>query len=316
MDAIFYTVMLTAHLGVCGGASVNYAHYDEQPMRHCGSVGTGSNSDLFPVTQMHHRALDKAGLVSPTIVGGSMAVRNQICWQVSIAMGCGGTIIGERTILTAAHCFVDDKGEQGILPRDVMVLTGSLHWLDTPSNDSTGCAEEFGVSAIAVHPEYDPSTSDNDIAIVKLDRAIVFEGKPCVCRMCLADQEPKVGEICVASGNGLEFEGDDSNDPLKFLNLPVRNNVYPDCSFTTNENETRSTNPDLFVCAGGIVGEDSCQGDSGGPLVCLNRDGSNLLYLAGIVSFGEGCGGPIGAQYTKVKPFLPWIRENALPDIV
>ena len=63
-----------------------------------------------------------------------------------------------------------------------------------------------------------------------------------------------------------------------------------------------------MICAG-ERGKDSCQGDSGGPMICYNGDGSG--YLAGIVSWGIGCGGLFHpGVYTEVSYFVDWISAN------
>jgi secreted trypsin-like serine protease len=103
--------------------------------------------------------------------------------------------------------------------------------------------------------------------------------------------------------------------PLKWVRVAVLQQSITSgkCAFSLDDNG-QTTNLDLFVCAGNIVGEDACQGDSGGPLACL--DSSSTFYAAGIVSFGVACGAGIGAQYSKVQVFLAWIRASALPEDV
>ncbi|OQV13544.1 putative Prostasin [Hypsibius exemplaris] len=285
---------------------------------HCGSVGVGSNSDLFPQNGLNKRFFGRgiAGQVLPTIVGGMEAVRNQLCWQVTLSNECGGTILGPRTILSAAHCFFEEKGgPQNAFKDTFTVQTGALHRNDGSANDPTGCADTFGVAALQIHEEYNWANSNNDIALITLDRDIQFEGKPCVCRACLRDLEPSVGDVCITSGTGDEITEDPSkNPPMKFVDLQVLKNESPACAFNTDKVTQVETDPNLFVCAGGVEGKDSCQGDSGGPLVCLDKD--NLFYSAATVSFGDGCGGNVGGQYTKTKSYLPWIKTNALPEIL
>jgi len=117
------------------------------------------------------------------------------------------------------------------------------------------------------------------------------------------------GQRCWASGWGKDAFGDYGNfqNVLKKVSLPVLSHY--DC-----EQKLQRTRLGYdfqldsgFLCAGGEEGKDSCKGDGGGPLVC-ERAGS--YYLAGIVSWGVGCGQrDVPGVYVKVNEYLPWIQS-------
>ncbi|XP_055336823.1 trypsin-1-like [Paramacrobiotus metropolitanus] len=239
----------------------------------------------------------------------------QICWQVGIIIGtadgyfnCGGSIIGSHTILTAAHCVFSRRGAVRP-PTDFTVVVGALDGGFDGSNAKEGaanCGRSFNVSKVQPHPNYTPmSSGNNDLALLTLIGDIDLSGT-CACAICLTDKSPAVGEWTAVSGYGDVSEGgaDDPNPiPLRFVYLQILDNNRRLCSFNTG------TDADLFLCAGDVVGQDSCQGDSGGPLFAWDT-GNKVYYLAGIVSFGEGCARGTGGQYTKVQKYLPWIRQN------
>ena len=66
-----------------------------------------------------------------------------------------------------------------------------------------------------------------------------------------------------------------------------------------------------MMCAGGVKGKDACQGDSGGPLMGVHPD-TGRVYLAGIVSWGIGCGqhGRYGV-YTRASLYKTWMENIA-----
>jgi secreted trypsin-like serine protease len=127
------------------------------------------------------------------------------------SLSCGGTIIGARTILTAAHCLLSASSEV-VGPTQVSVSVGALTtdfgFID--GADTTGCAESYLVSKIVLHPNFSPNLFDNDVAILTLNRAIDIQNKPCACQLCLEDNVPKTGDLCVVSGTGNQFTSDQS----------------------------------------------------------------------------------------------------------
>ena len=142
-----------------------------------------------------------------------MQVQLSITFSNSEGYFCGGTIIGARTILTAAHCMINEEGRTAT-PSEVKVTIGTLTLDGQPQDDPTGCSELFNVSKVRRNPAYDPASSNNDVTVLTLDRAIDFQNKPCACALCLEDLQPSVGDRCIVSGSGAAFEGDDGTKYL------------------------------------------------------------------------------------------------------
>ncbi|XP_051632130.1 kallikrein-14-like [Manacus candei] len=148
------------------------------------------------------------------------------------------------------------------------------------------------------HPDYDASTKDNDIMMLKLlaPAALSERVRPIPVASCL----PRPGTACVTSGWGATTSPEVTYpEVLQCVNVTLFSaaecrTFYPG-SITAN-----------MVCAGNARGgQDSCQGDSGGPLVCGGT-------LQGIVSWGmERCGQPRRpGVYTKVCRYARWIRDT------
>ena len=232
------------------------------------------------------------------IVGGTQVPDNRYPWMASIYFrvadnrflpGCGGSLISDRWIVSAAHCFVN--GGVPADPNNVAFLLGAT---DLTSDDGI-----FNVvSRIVVHPEYNPNTQENDIALLELPQPVGFEP---ITLPSVANPVPIDGELATAAGWGATSEGGPQSNQLLEVDLPI---VAHNACLPFYQN---SLNQPLMLCAGGVPfgGRDSCQGDSGGPLFVIRAD---QVVQAGIVSFGVGCARPgIPGIYTRMIAYTDWI---------
>ena len=224
--------------------------------------------------------------LSPRIAGGKPARQQDNPFTVALlrkddpddfnAQYCGGTLIKPDVVITAAHCSDNLDRYQ------VQVLT------HTSVLDGSG--RRRNVDRIVIHPEYDRSTFDYDVAIWHLTSE---ETRTQTAR--LASLNVPVGSLLLATGWGLDADGGSYQDVLQVVELPLLSrldcvDVYGD-AFTSR-----------MICAGDEAGKkDACFGDSGGPLARGNR-------LIGITSWGIGCADPdFPGVYTRITH--PKIRE-------
>ncbi|XP_032892385.1 chymotrypsin B-like [Amblyraja radiata] len=225
------------------------------------------------------------------IVNGETAVPGSWPWQVSMQQTngfhfCGGSLINENWVITAAHCSVGTSH---------IVVVG-----DYNKCTSDAKAQFIPVAKAFTHPKWSPSTINNDITLVKLSSPVTFSAE--VSPVCLASAQKTFapGKMCVTTGWGLTRPSAFRTPCiLQQASLPLLSNVQ--C-----QNFWGNKISEVMVCAG-ASGASSCMGDSGGPLVC--QEGASW-YLTGIVSWGSGrCSTSIPGVYARVAELRGWIDE-------
>ena len=235
------------------------------------------------------------------IVGGWEVFFENNPWQIAMIRAnvaeprrsqfCGGSIIANDWVLTAAHCVRNAIVRED--PTRVDVVAGSPQW-------ALG-GERLKVAEIHTNPQYDPSTMDHDFALLRLQSPQTM-GQI----VELADQSTQLDDgakTCV-TGWGATFEGGPGSIDLLGVEVPVVSNDV------CNRPESYGGDiTDNMMCAGREEGGvDSCQGDSGGPLSTL-LDGRTTLV--GVVSWGEGCARRLKyGAYARVSTAAPWIAST------
>ncbi|XP_045490319.1 serine protease nudel isoform X3 [Pieris rapae] len=244
------------------------------------------------------------------VVGGKPSQPAAWPWVVALyrdgLFHCGGVIINQNWIMSAAHCV--NKYWQHYYE----VQVGMLRRFSFSPQE-----QNYRVSHVIVNQNYDQHDMKNDLSLLKVKPAIQFSRW--VRPICLPGPEvagadwvwgPPVGTLCTAVGWGSTIEHGPDPDHLREVELPI----WEHC----NHREDQDGNE---ICAGLVEGgRDTCQGDSGGPLLCQNPANEHQWYVAGIVSHGDGCArkGEPGV-YTRVSLLLPWIKYHItsrnLPNI-
>ena len=256
--------------------------------------------------------LTKEGDATDQIIGGvEVSPQGKYPWIVALVHAgaatnwngqfCGGSIIASDTVVTAAHCVVEETTSSFVVVAGVHDL-----WAGTGYQTRT-------ISRVYVHPKYNATSYDNDIAIIKLANPFSLggTGSTAVGTISIISSATLPTSNAIVAGWGATGYPVTSSsqypDALREVSLPIISNSI--CNNASHYNGSITAN---MICAGyDAGGYDSCYGDSGGPL--FFNDGGYVL--AGIVSWGYGCAiNYRPGVYTRIYNYLPWIASFSTND--
>ncbi|KAF4097407.1 elastase-1-like [Onychostoma macrolepis] len=233
------------------------------------------------------------------VVGGEVARPNSWPWQISLQYlsggsyhhTCGGTLIKNNWVMTAAHC-VDTS-------RTWRVVLGE-HNL----NSNEGREQYMSVSTVHIHPNWNRNSvaSGYDIALLRLSSSASLNSYVQLASLPPSGQVLPHNNPCYITGWGRTSTGGSLSAQLKQAYLPVVD--HSNCSRSDWWGSTVKT---TMVCAGG--GSDSgCNGDSGGPLNCQV---SGKYVVHGVTSFVSSLGCNTTKKptvFTRVSAYISWIN--------
>ncbi|XP_077177997.1 ovochymase-2 isoform X2 [Paroedura picta] len=236
------------------------------------------------------------------ITGGEEAVPYSWPWQASMQISgeniCGGTVLTNMWVVSAAHCFTYRKQY-----RDLWRVVVGVHDIKAEEPNS----QKRSVKKYIIHPDFNSTTMDSDIALVQLTEPLEFNH---VRPVCLPEKDEKIepSRVCIITGWGIHNADKGKSRKLQQLEVPILDSEECHKYYM---NHSGGVSKQMF-CAGfpAETDKDSCTGDSGGPLVCSSED-SSYYTLNGIISWGFGCGRKdYPGVYTNVASFIDWINQH------
>ncbi|EDW72975.1 uncharacterized protein Dwil_GK16888 [Drosophila willistoni] len=257
-------------------------------------------ASAFPEAQLVHRSRVmpvQQDSIEGRITGGSAAAVGQFPYQVGLSLRlsalssawCGGSLIGNTWVLTAAHCT---DGVQSVTV-----------YLGATVRTSPELTHTVSSSDIIIHSGWNSANLRNDISLIKIPSVTYTTKIQAVKIPAIASTySTYAGQTAIASGWGRASDAASSvSSALNYVDLEVIANSV--CASTYGSSIVVASN----ICVATPNGKSTCNGDSGGPLVLA----SNSLQI-GLTSFGAsaGCEKGYPAAFTRVTSYLDWIKSN------
>ncbi|XP_038272845.1 mannan-binding lectin serine protease 1 isoform X2 [Dermochelys coriacea] len=244
------------------------------------------------------------------ISNGRYAQRGISPWIAMLYRGrqpfCGGSLLGTKWIVTAAHCLHQELELENPVFRSSDVLSPSSFRIilgkhRTLKQDDT--EQQLQPKNIIIHPSYRAATFEYDIGLVELSEQAVLNDY--VMPICFPDGSHHQDAMVIVSGWGKQFL-QKRPEALMEIEIPLTDHAL--CQEAYARLQKKVT--DDMICAGEKEGgKDACSGDSGGPMVTLSNQ-NNHWQLIGTVSWGDGCGqNDRYGVYSSVPKSLAWIKQ-------
>merc|ERR1712121_599358 len=238
-----------------------------------------------------------AGEKEGRIVGGEEATPHSYPWMAALFVDdkwfCGGTLISDEWVLTAAHCASGAS--------EMVVMLGAHNVREASEEGRL----ELTTRDFFTHPKWSQFTLHNDLALVHVPEKVTFNDK--IKPVCLPGHSEAgtawAHEQALATGWGKPTDSATSISPvLRQVDVETITNLACLVEF-----------PNIIgghvICISGAHGKSTCNGDSGGPLYLVN---GGVHKQIGITSFGSSLGCEIGfhAGFTRTSSYLEWIETE------
>jgi secreted trypsin-like serine protease len=275
------------------------------------------------------------------IIGGVAARRGDWPWQVAIydrsSFSCGGSIIADTWVLTAAHCVTDDK-QNTLGPDNFIVVEGTWNIVnETARLDSLPEGRALRVKRVIPHEKYQMGMRDNslrienDIALLELAEPARSAPIPYADSQSATAETPNTvatntgwgkirgykrtesGPVDPETGKPItaeEFKEKYETTRLMQVDMPVVS--IEQCQTAYRNGYSKMGMDQRQLCAGlPEGGKSACNGDSGGPLVARNENGFVQIGVTSFVADNTLCALPgLPAVYTRISAYEPWLREK------